>query len=115
MRPREAPEDIEDRPIRRLFLKEQLPVGENRRDRERLYMRTPVELELPDQEDAVAAQADNISYGGMGIFCKQPLTVGCELWVKIQYHKAQKEEDSEVVRGRVHGGGGAERDSPVSP
>lgn len=75
--------------------------SQERRHQERLYMRGLVELELAGEAGTLQAHAQNISYGGIGLYLRKPLEVGRKVWVRIRYLKARGQEDDEGIRGQV--------------
>ena len=64
-------------------------------------MMARLELEFEGDPAVLEAYANNVSYGGMGLYCRKPLPVGQEVWAKIDFINARTQQQWEAIAGTI--------------
>jgi len=64
-------------------------------------MMAQLELEFEGDPAVLEAYANNVSYGGMGLYCRKPLPVGQEVWAKIDFINARTQQQWEAIAGTI--------------
>jgi Tfp pilus assembly protein PilZ len=78
-----------------------IDIKKEKRKHQRLYILASLELELLEDSTLIEAYANNISYGGMGLYTKNPLPVGQPVCARIRLLDPHEIQERETITGCV--------------
>lgn len=72
-----------------------------RRKVQRIYMLASPEMEFPGDPTIIEAYANNISYGGLGFYSREPVGVVRDVSIRLRYPRASRLQEVEAITGQI--------------